>query len=101
MHNFPVRSSSTTETRHKSASMSPRRSMTTIRYSDNSGSRFSGAPRRTDSISSSNPTCVSTIWHSGWQPRISQFLKQLAVLWLANGFRATLQPIPEQPSLRA
>jgi hypothetical protein len=65
MHNFPVRSSSTTETRHKSASMSPRRSMTTIRYSDNSGSRFSGAPRRTDSLSSSNPPSRHASLRSG------------------------------------
>ncbi|KAJ5775367.1 uncharacterized protein N7511_000378 [Penicillium nucicola] len=55
MRNFPVRSSSTSESRHKTASISPRRSMTTIRYSNVSGSQFSGAPRRTDSRSSVNP----------------------------------------------
>ncbi|KAJ5317796.1 hypothetical protein PENANT_c004G08315 [Penicillium antarcticum] len=65
MHNFPVRSSSTTETRHKSASTSPRRSMTTIRYSDASGSRFSGPPRRTDSLSSSNPPSRHASLRSG------------------------------------
>ncbi|KAJ6034647.1 hypothetical protein N7460_008822 [Penicillium canescens] len=65
MHNFPVRSSSTTETRHKSASMSPRRSMTTIRHSDASGNRFSGALRRTDSLSSSNPPSRHSSLRSG------------------------------------
>ncbi|KAJ6070404.1 hypothetical protein N7467_011723 [Penicillium canescens] len=65
MHNFPVRSSSTTETRHKSASMSPRRSMTTIRHSDASGNRFSGALRRTDSLSSSNPPSRHASLRSG------------------------------------
>ncbi|KAJ5146221.1 uncharacterized protein N7515_000785 [Penicillium bovifimosum] len=55
MHSFPVRSASTTESRHKSPSLAPRRSMTTARYSGASADRFSGAPRRTDSLSSSVP----------------------------------------------
>lgn len=64
MHNFPVRSSSTTETRHKSASLSPRRSLTTYHSGDTSD-RFSGAPRRTDSMSSSNPPSRNASLRSG------------------------------------
>jgi hypothetical protein len=65
MHNFPVRSASTTETRHKSPSLSPRRSMTTSRYSGASADRFSWAPRRTDSLSSSNPPSRHASLRSG------------------------------------
>ncbi|KAJ5451340.1 hypothetical protein N7491_000522 [Penicillium cf. griseofulvum] len=53
MHNFPIRSSSTIENRHKTASSSPRRSLTTHHLG--SSNRFSGASRRSDSMSSSNP----------------------------------------------
>ncbi|KAJ5836755.1 hypothetical protein N7447_002781 [Penicillium robsamsonii] len=54
MHSFPVRSSSTTENRQKSASLSPRRSLTTHHLGTFSH-RWSGAPRRSDSMSSSKP----------------------------------------------
>ncbi|KAJ6185695.1 hypothetical protein N7519_006996 [Penicillium mononematosum] len=64
MHNFPVRSSSTTETRHKSAPLSPRRSLTT-HHSGLSSDRLSGAPRRTDSMSSSNPPSRHASLRSG------------------------------------
>ncbi|CAG8899868.1 unnamed protein product [Penicillium egyptiacum] len=64
MHNFPVRSSSTTETRHKSASLSPRRSLTT-HHSGLSSDRFACAPRRTDSMSSSNPPSRHASLRSG------------------------------------
>ncbi|KAJ5360585.1 hypothetical protein N7517_009776 [Penicillium concentricum] len=52
MHNFPVRSSSTTENRQKSASLSPRRSLTT-HHLGTFRDRFT-APRRSDSMASSN-----------------------------------------------
>lgn len=55
MHNFPVRSSSTTEPRHKPVSVSPRRSMTTCHRSDASLDRDVAEIRRTDSLCSSNP----------------------------------------------
>lgn len=64
MHNFPVRSYSTTETRHKSESLSPRRSLTT-HHSGASIDRFGGAPRRTDSMSSSNPPSRHASLRSG------------------------------------
>ncbi|KGO75928.1 hypothetical protein PITC_077240 [Penicillium italicum] len=64
MHNFPVRSSSTAETRHKPASLSPRRSLTT-HHSGASSNRFAGAPRRTDSMSSSNPPSRHASLRSG------------------------------------
>ncbi|KAK4869440.1 hypothetical protein LT330_005822 [Penicillium expansum] len=64
MHNFPVRSSSTIETRHKSASLSPRRSLTT-HHSGASSNRFGGAPRRTGSMSSSNPPSRHASLRSG------------------------------------
>ncbi|KAJ5165289.1 uncharacterized protein N7500_007119 [Penicillium coprophilum] len=53
MHNFPVRSSSTTENRHKSVPLSLRRSLTT-HHSGASSDRFT-APPRSDSMASSNP----------------------------------------------
>ncbi|KAJ5958390.1 uncharacterized protein N7479_005540 [Penicillium vulpinum] len=53
MHNFPVRSSSTTEHRHKSAYLPPRRSLTTHHFGA-SRNRFSGAPHRSGSMSSSH-----------------------------------------------
>ncbi|CAI7604829.1 unnamed protein product [Penicillium glandicola] len=64
MHNFPLRSSSTTEPRHKSASLSPRRSLTT-HHSRTSSGRYSGAPRRVDSMSSSNPPSRHASLRSG------------------------------------
>ncbi|KAJ5602774.1 hypothetical protein N7537_005730 [Penicillium hordei] len=64
MHNFPVRSSSTTETRHKSAPLSPRRSLTT-HHSSASINPFGGAPHRTDSMSSSNPPSRHASLRSG------------------------------------
>ncbi|KAJ5941290.1 hypothetical protein N7516_001458 [Penicillium verrucosum] len=64
MHNFPVRSYSTTETRHKSAPLSPRRSLTT-HQSGVSIDQFGGAPRRTDSMSSSNPPSRDASLRSG------------------------------------
>ncbi|KUM56180.1 hypothetical protein ACN42_g11043 [Penicillium freii] len=64
MHNFPIRSYSTTETRHKSAPLSPRRSLTT-HHSGASIDRFGGAPRRTDSMSSSNPPSRNASLRSG------------------------------------
>jgi hypothetical protein len=65
MHNFPMRSSSTTEPRQKSASVSPRRSMTTSRHSGASSDTFNIAPRRTDSLSSSNPPSRHASLRSG------------------------------------
>ncbi|KAG0155861.1 hypothetical protein PDIDSM_3034 [Penicillium digitatum] len=64
MHNFPVRSSSTIENRHKSASLSPRRSLTT-HHSGASGDRFGGAPCRTDSMSSFNSSSRHASLRSG------------------------------------
>ncbi|KOS38005.1 hypothetical protein ACN38_g11187 [Penicillium nordicum] len=64
MHNFPVRSYSTTETRHKSAPLSPRRSLTT-HQSGVSIDQFGGAPCRTDSMSSSNPPSRDASLRSG------------------------------------
>ncbi|CAG8080064.1 unnamed protein product [Penicillium olsonii] len=65
MHNFPVRSSSTTEPRHKPASVSPRRSMTTRQYSGSSFDMPNMLPRRTDSLSSSNPPSRHGSFRSG------------------------------------
>lgn len=66
MHNFPMRSTSTTEPRHKPASVSPRRSMTTRQYS---GTSFDfptiAPPRRTDSLCSSNPPSRHASFRSG------------------------------------
>ncbi|KAJ5575862.1 hypothetical protein N7535_002788 [Penicillium sp. DV-2018c] len=65
MHSFPVRSASTIETRHKSPSLSLRRSMTTARYSGTLADCFGGPPRRTDSLSSSNPPSRHASLRSG------------------------------------
>lgn len=68
LHNFPIRSSSTAETRRRSSMepMEPRRSMTTTSRNPSNGSdRFGGPPHRSDSVSSNNIPTRHSSFRSG------------------------------------
>ncbi|KAJ5354087.1 hypothetical protein N7541_006651 [Penicillium brevicompactum] len=65
MHNFPVRSSSTTEPRHKPVPVSPRRSMTTYHRSEASLDREVAELRRTDSLCADIPPSRHVSLRSG------------------------------------
>ncbi|KAJ5980892.1 hypothetical protein N7481_008190 [Penicillium waksmanii] len=68
LHNFPIRSSSTAETRRRSSMepMEPRRSMTTASRNPSNGSdRFGRPPHRSDSVSSNNIPTRHSSFRSG------------------------------------
>ncbi|KAJ5794966.1 hypothetical protein N7457_001565 [Penicillium paradoxum] len=91
LHRFPVRSCSTTETRHKSPSLSPRRSLTT-HHSSASVDRFGGAPRRNDSMSSFNPPSRHTSQRSGASAVRSGYLNPNAPEWRSSSSQSSFTP---------
>lgn len=92
MHNFPVRSSSTTEPRQKSASASPRRSMTTSRHSDVSSEISNTGPYRTGSVSSSNPPSRHASLRSGTPVGGMSYSGGITSDWRFSGSQASLRP---------
>jgi hypothetical protein len=95
MHNFPVRSSSTIEPRHRSTSVSPRRSMTT-RHSGASNDMFNMAPRRTDSLSSSNPPSRHASLRSGTPIGRVGYQNQNTTDWRFSGSQMSFVPHSSQ-----
>jgi hypothetical protein len=92
MHNFPMRSSSTTEPRQKSVSVSPRRSMTTSRHSGASSDMLNIAPRRTDSLSSSNPPSRHASLRSGTPVGRSGYQNPNTPDWRFSGSQMSFVP---------
>ncbi|KAI3290728.1 hypothetical protein DTO002I6_6144 [Penicillium roqueforti] len=93
MHNFPIRSSSTTEPRHKSVCPSPRRSLTT-HHSGASIDRFGGAPRRTDSMSSFHPPSRHASLRSGTVGRLGH--QNSVSSWRSSGSHISSVPYGNQ-----
>lgn len=91
MHNFPLRSSSTTEPRQKSVSASPRRSMTTSRHSDVSSEMFNTVPYRTDSVSSSNPPSRHASLRSGTPVGGMNYSGAMTSDWRCSGSQTSLR----------
>lgn len=95
MQNFPIRSSSTAESRRRSPMdwISPRRSMTTTSRNTSNASDhcLSGPPRRSESLSSNPPTRHASL-RSGTPVGSSGFQNLNAVNWRSSGSHMAYVP---------